>query len=203
LSVDVIRLPVDFNVSFGAPDYTIDPLLFKLMDKAVDWAEKYQIYIILDNHTLGQPAVKKDHLKFLAPVWTQMAEYYKNRSGYVIYEIKNEPNSISAGGWWKMQGDVIDAIRKIDQNHWIVVGGVEWNPFNTLFSLPRYTDNKLYILSIFTTSLYLPARARHGFQIHRLNQSRGFLSLCKSRMPIITSKMRWRICHSLGEYQAV
>jgi len=153
LGVDVIRLPIDFNVfTSGTPDYIINPMLFKLLDRAVDWAEKYQIYIILDNHPANQPAVKNNYRNFLIPVWTQMAEHYKNRSEYVIYEILNEPNRIAANAWGKMQGDVIDTIRKIDKNHWIVVSSVEWSSIQTLSSIPKYTDNKL----LYTFHFYDP-----------------------------------------------
>jgi len=95
LGVDVIRLPISFNLfTSSAPDYVIDPLFLEYLDKAVDWAEKYQIYIILDNHPhwIIEPEVSKDYRNFLIPVLTQMAEHYKNRSEYVIYEIRNEPD---------------------------------------------------------------------------------------------------------------
>ena len=158
LGCDVIRLPIDFNVlTSGAPGYIIDPFLFTLLDKAVDWAEKYQIYILLDNHPANQPAISNEHRNFLISVWKQMAEHYKNRSEYVIYEIQNEPNGIDASAWGKMQGDAIDAIRKIDKNHWIVVSGVEWSSVNALSSLPKYSDKKL----LYTFHFYDPHLFTH------------------------------------------
>ncbi|MDR2595818.1 MAG: glycoside hydrolase family 5 protein [Treponema sp.] len=159
MGVDVIRLPIDFFLFTSGPGYIIDPFLFKLLDKAVDWAEKYQINIILNNQPADQPPVSSDYRIFLLSVWTQMADHYKNRSEYVIYEILNEPNRITADVWGNMQGDVINAIRKIDKNHWIVVSGVHTgdNAVEQLFLLPKYEDNKL----LYTFHFYDPAIFTH------------------------------------------
>jgi hypothetical protein len=59
LGVDVIRLPINLHSftnglagnSAGASAYTLDPLFLRLLDHAVDWAEKYGMYLILDNHS--------------------------------------------------------------------------------------------------------------------------------------------------------
>jgi len=158
LGVDVIRLPIDLNVlTSTAPNYILDPLFLTLLDKVVDLAEKYQIYIILDYHTSGQPAIDNSIRNFLLPVWTQIAQHFKDRSQYVIYEIINEPNGISNNDWGRIQGDVIDAIRKIDKDHWIIVTGTEWSSIKTLSSLPRYSDNKL----LYTFHFYSPPIFTH------------------------------------------
>jgi len=163
MGVDVIRLPVDFDVfTSSAPNYTIDPLLFKLLDKVVDWAERYQIYIILDNHPGNQPATNVNVRNFLIPLWTQVAQHYKDRGQYVVYEIHNEVNRIKAADWGKIQGEAIDAIRKVDTQHWIVVTGVDNaadgnSAPSTLAALPNYADNKL----IYTFHFYLPFLFTH------------------------------------------
>jgi len=158
LGVDVIRLPVDLTVfTSSAPDYKIDPFLFKLLDQVVDWAEKYQLYIILDNHTGNMPPTDVNVRNFLIPAWTQMAQHYKDRSQYVVYEIQNEPNRITAANWGKIQGEVIDAIRKVDTQHWIIVTGVDYCSVSALASLPKYADNKL----IYNFHFYAPHLFTH------------------------------------------
>jgi len=157
MGVDVIRLPIDFDrFTSAAPEYTIDPLIFKLLDKVVDWAEKYQIYIILDYQPWMQPPTNINVRNFLLPLWTQMAQHFKDRSEYVIYEIHNEPNGLTASNWGKIQGEAIDAIRKIDQQHWIVVTGSDnqdgYSSVSTLSLLPKYADKKL----LYTFHFYLP-----------------------------------------------
>jgi len=109
LGADVIRLPIDLTVfTSSAPAYTIDPLLLKLLDQAVDLAEKHQLYIILDHHPAGQPPTDVKVRDFLIPVWTQMARHYKDRGQYVVYEIHNEVNHITSANWGRIQGEVID-----------------------------------------------------------------------------------------------
>jgi endoglucanase len=170
----------------------IDPLFFKSLDMAVDWAEKYQIYIILDNRPVGQPAVDNSYRIFLIFVWTQMAEHYKNRGEYVICEILNEPNGISAGNWGKMQGEVIYTIRKIDQNHLIVVSGIHIGnePVQGLFSLPKYTDNKLlYTFHFYDPHIFTYHGATWGESLWRFVSGLPF-SYDKSRMPRIPNEVK-------------
>ncbi|GHU51853.1 hypothetical protein FACS189496_0980 [Bacilli bacterium] len=161
LGVSIIRLPIEFTRMTGtAPDYRIDPLLFEFLDQAIDWAEAYKIYIILDNHSSdgSSGATANDIDTFLIPLWIQVAEHYKNRSKYVLYEIMNEPyGGISAARWGKIQGDVINAIRTKDTVHTIVVGGHSWNSIDSLREIPVYTDKNL----LYTFHFYDPHPFTH------------------------------------------
>ena len=156
LGVDVIRLPINIpSMTSGPPDYTFDPPLLKLLDRAVDWAEKHEIYIILDNHphdSRGIPATTEHTKEILVKIWPQMAAHFKDRSKYVLYEILNEPNGMAADQWGRIQGELIEVIRKIDPKHTIIVGGVGYNSVDGLLSLPKYADNNL----IYTFHFYSP-----------------------------------------------
>jgi endoglucanase len=159
LGADVIRLPVKFNdMTNGAPDYALDPLLLKLLDVAVDWAEKYGLYLIIDNHSFHPDITTPDDIdKVLVPVWGQIAQRYRNRSDLIVYEILNEPHGISDQRWGEIQGKTIEAIRRYDQRHWIVVGGAEYNSYNKLSSIPAYSDQRL----IYTFHFYDPFLFTH------------------------------------------
>ena len=154
MGADVIRVPIAVhNFTKGAPEHIIDPVLIKYLDSAVDWAEKHEIYIILDNHSfhpVNPTDVNID--KILIPVWTQLAQHFKDRSNYVIYEVLNEPHHIADERWGEIQGMVIDAIRKIDQKHTIIVGGTDYNSIAKLTPIPEYTDTNL----IYTFHFYDP-----------------------------------------------
>ncbi len=154
LGVDVIRLPINLHsMTNGAPDYVPDPLFLEFLDQAVDWAEELQISLILDNHTFDVTANTDPAIgDVLVKVWKQMAAHYKGRSGYVIYEVLNEPHGISDTLWGSIQQNVIDAIRTEDTSHYIMVGGANWNSYNSLNQIPLYTDNKL----IYTFHFYDP-----------------------------------------------
>jgi endoglucanase len=159
LGADVIRLPVRMHsMTGGSPDYTIEPMLFKFLDMAVNWAEKYGLYIIIDNHSFDPVKDTEDDIdKILIPVWEQVARRYKDRSGYVIYEILNEPHGISDSRWGEVQGMAVDAIRKHDNKHFIIVGGTEYNSIGKLASIPAYKDDKI----IYTFHFYDPYLFTH------------------------------------------
>jgi endoglucanase len=154
LGADVIRLPLTMHrMAGGAPNYTLDTMMLRFLDKAVDWAEKHGLYIIIDNHSFDPIVPTSVNIdKILLPVWTQIAERYKNRSDYVIYEILNEPHGISDKRWGEIQGAAIDAIRKVDKKHMIIVGGTDYNSITKLSEIPAYSDTNL----IYTFHFYDP-----------------------------------------------
>ncbi|MBA4056267.1 MAG: hypothetical protein C0490_16245, partial [Marivirga sp.] len=154
LGCDVIRLPINLHaMTNGAPEYVLDPLFFSFLDQAVDWAEELDMHLILDNHTFDPSApTGPDIGSVLVKVWSQMAAHYKDRSEHIYYEVLNEPHDISAELWGSIQQTVIDAIRAHDTNHFIVVGGVNYNSYNNLNSLPVYSDSRL----IYTFHFYDP-----------------------------------------------
>jgi endoglucanase len=159
LGADVVRVPIKMHrMTGGPPSYTLDPLLLKFLDFAVDWAEKHGLYIIIDNHSFDPVEhTANDIDKILIPVWEQIARRYKDRSGYVIYEILNEPHGISDQRWGEIQGMAIDAIRRIDTQHAIMVGGTDFNSLAKLSAIPEYADTNL----IYTFHFYDPYLFTH------------------------------------------
>lgn len=159
LGCDVIRLPVNLHaMTSGAPDYTLDPLLFKFLDQAVAWSEELEIYLMLDNHSFDplldtQPEVED----ILVKVWSQLALHYKDGSPFLLYEILNEPHGISDVIWGSIQQSAINAIRAHDTEHYIVVGGTNYNSYATLDDIPVYDDDKL----IYTFHFYDPFLFTH------------------------------------------
>jgi endoglucanase len=114
--------------------------------------------LILDNHSFD-PTVdtSPDIGDILVPVWTQMAQHYKDRSTYVYYEVLNEPHGVSDTTWNRIQQQVIDAIRAFDQTHTIIVGPAGWNSYNNLELMPEYEDDNL----IYTFHFYDPFLFTH------------------------------------------
>ena len=155
LGCDAIRLPINlFYMTNGSPDYTVDPLFFAFLDQAVNWAEDLQLYLLIDNHSSDDIASQNPNLETaLSKVWIQMANHYKTRSKYILYEILNEPNgTLTTSAWGKIQQTAITAIRTVDNTHTIIVGGAGYNSYNELATLPVYTDTKL----LYTFHFYDP-----------------------------------------------
>lgn len=159
LGVDVIRLPINLHsMTQGAPNYELDPLFVFFLDQVVDWAEELEMYLILDNHTFN-PSVSTDPNigDILNPVWLNMANHFKDRSEYVLYEVLNEPHGISNSLWGSIQGEVIETIRTVDSTHTIIVGASDYNSFRSLQFIPEYADTNL----IYTFHFYDPFVVTH------------------------------------------
>ena len=167
MGVDVIRLPVHFDLVME-PVHTgkIMDIVLEKLDKVCDWAEKYQIYLVIDNHSFNSelednnpPSAKlqKEHLK---AVWSQVAPRYKNRSKYIIYEIINEPKGrgeVTSEKWIKLQAEIIDLIRRYDPQRDIVVSGADFSSIDTLVRMKPYKDPNL----IYTFHFYEPHEFTH------------------------------------------
>ena len=154
LGCDVIRLPINLHaMTGGAPDYIFDPVFYRFLDSAVSWAEDLHLFLILDNHSFD-PSVNTDPGigDVLNKVWKQMAEHYKDRSDYIIYEILNEPHGIDDQVWSRIQGDAIKTIRSIDTKHTIIAGPASYNSYNVLKYMTVYDDDNI----IYTFHFYDP-----------------------------------------------
>ncbi|MEN6575557.1 MAG: glycoside hydrolase family 5 protein [Phycisphaerales bacterium] len=157
LGCDVIRLPINLHfMTDGDPNYTIDPLFFYFLDQVVDWCEELQIHLILDNHTFDVDASTDVNANMvLVPVWTQMAEHYKDRSAYLYYEVLNEPHGITDSRWAQIQKEVIVAIRAVDPTHAIVITGAGWGSYNNLKYVPVYRyDNLIYTFHFYDPFMF-------------------------------------------------
>ena len=119
---------------------------FKFLDQAVAWSEELNIYLILDNHSFD-PAIdtQPEVQDILVKVWTQLAMHYKDSGPYLLYEILNEPHGISDVVWGAIQQSVIDGIRAHDLEHYIVVGGTNYNSYTALADLPVLRQAHLHI----------------------------------------------------------
>ncbi|OHB66439.1 MAG: hypothetical protein A2Y77_03815 [Planctomycetes bacterium RBG_13_62_9] len=159
LGCDVIRLPINLHfMTGGEPNYVVDPLFYNFLDQIVGWCEELQLHLLLDNHTFDVDSSTDPNLnKVLAPIWSQIAAHYKDRSPYLYYEILNEPHGIDDARWAQIQQEVIDAIRAVDKTHTIVVTGAGWGSYNNLKNLPVYTDDNL----IYSFHFYDPFMFTH------------------------------------------
>lgn len=166
MGVEAIRLTVHFELLMEPYNTgTIYDFVLEKLDQVCDWAEKYQIYLIIDNHAFNSeaednnPPTAKMYKEHLEAVWSQIAERYKDRSEYIIYEIINEPKGrgdISAK-WYTIQQEIIDLIRTYDTKHAIVVSGADWSSPDTLVKMKPYKDPNL----IYTFHFYEPMLFTH------------------------------------------
>lgn len=160
LGCDVIRLPIHFDMFIEDKETgKIKDIIFEYLDKACDWAEELGMYLIIDNHSfngLTNYPVYSTVEAHLLSVWPQIAEHFKDRSDYIIYEILNEPQ-IGQSEWYITQLKALKAIRQIDTKHTVVVTGADWGSIAALTSMVPYPDKNL----IYTYHFYDPYRFTH------------------------------------------
>ena len=135
---------------------------FERIDELMSWCSVNNIYLILDLHAApgGQgsdsaisdydpdkPSLWESELnrdKTVA-LWGQLADRYKDEPWMGGYGLLNEVN------WWPLDGSVLrafyiettQAIRAVDQNHIIFIGGNSWsNDFSGL--TPPWDSNLVY-----------------------------------------------------------
>ena len=160
LHYNLLTLPIEDEPIEGENTWIEEG--FERIDELMDWCTANNIYLILDLHAApgGQgsdsaisdydpdkPSLWESELnrdKTVA-LWGQLADRYKNEPWMGGYGLLNEVN------WWPLDGSVLrafyiettQAIRAVDQNHIIFIGGNSWsNDFSGL--TPPWDSNLVY-----------------------------------------------------------
>lgn len=125
-NVNVIRLAMYTEESGGYCTDGKKEDLKSLIKKGVEYATKYDMYVIIDWHILSDGNPNK-HITEAKAFFDEISKQYANQSN-VIYEICNEPNgAVSWEEIKKYAQEVIAVIRKNDANNIILVGTPNWS----------------------------------------------------------------------------
>ena len=165
---NTIRLPFNYKL-FTREDYmgkNDETEGFKQMDKVIDWCRKYDLHLILDMHDCpgGQTGDNIDNghgypwlfeseasQQLFCQIWQKIASCYKDEPVILGYELMNEPiatmfsDSLRAALNAKLEPHykrATKAIREVDLNHIILLGGAQWNGNFEPFSDWKF-DNKI------------------------------------------------------------
>lgn len=165
---NTIRLPFNYKL-FTREDYmgkNDETEGFKQMDKVIDWCRKYDLHLILDMHDCpgGQTGDNIDNghgypwlfeseasQQLFCQIWQKIASRYKDEPVILGYELMNEPiatmfsDSLRAALNAKLEPlykRATKAIREVDRNHIILLGGAQWNGNFEPFSDWKF-DNKI------------------------------------------------------------
>lgn len=152
-----VRLPLNsrnlFNVDRNGTVQFNDNVI-KHVDNCVKWCKKYEIYLFLDMH--GAPGgqtgeniddsefnypelfLYKENQELLIKMWCLLAERYVNESCIGGYDLLNEPLTKKNQNYYfqlpSLYKRLIKAIRKIDEEHIIVLEGVHWATDFSIFT---------------------------------------------------------------------
>lgn len=167
---NTIRLPFNYKL-FTREDYmgkNDENEGFKQMDKVIDWCRKYDLHLILDMHDCpgGQTGDNIDNghgypwlfeseasQQLFCQIWQKIASRYKDEPVILGYELMNEPiatmfsDSLRAALNAKLEPlykRATKAIREVDLNHIILLGGAQWNGNFEPFSDWKFDDKIMY-----------------------------------------------------------
>ncbi len=180
---------------------------FKHLDRIVELCKKYNVYVILDMHSLPgyqnyswhsdnitgstrfyQEPIYQQRMKEL---WKHIADHYKNEDIVAGYDLINEPVAIGeyeVSILNKVYRETTKSIREIDKNHIIFLKGNLWGRSFEGFDAP-FDDNLVYSCHFYTGPMgctvsyprFQGIANTESFTNQVSPQNRGFFNLVSSR----------------------
>lgn len=130
---NTVRIPTTWYNHCSGSDYTIDSAWLSRVKEVVDYAYNNDMYVILNAHHENFNFPSDDNYaaakKALTSVWKQVATYFKDYGGRLIFEGQNEPRKIGtnvewnggdAEGWKnvnKLNADFVKTVRATGGNN--------------------------------------------------------------------------------------
>jgi hypothetical protein len=168
MGANTIRLPFHYKL-FTDEDYmglTADQDGFARVDSLVEWCRESDLYLILDMHdapggqtgdniddSYGYPWLFDSEVsqQLYCDIWRRIADRYKNEPVILGYELFNEPIAPYFENMEELNGKLEDvykkgvaAIREVDSNHIILLGGAQWNGNFKPFKDSKFDDKIMY-----------------------------------------------------------
>ena len=140
---------------------------FRRIDSLVTWCRESELYLILDMHaapggqtgdniddSYGYPwlMVSEESQKLFIDIWKRIAERYSNEPVILGYDLLNEPIATHFQEEYEVLNPQLEplymaavkAIREVDQNHIILLGGAQWNSNFRVFTDAGFDDKIMY-----------------------------------------------------------
>jgi len=165
LGFNSIRIAFNYDLFVTQhPDRKLEGAGYKLLDDAIKWCKEENLYVILDMHgapggqtgdniddSYGYPFLfeSAESQQLTIDIWKKLAEAYKDETVVIGYDLLNEPiahyfdkdklNPLLEPLYKKITA----AIREVDKNHIIFLGGAQWNTNFDIFG-PPFDDKLVY-----------------------------------------------------------
>ena len=157
--INSIRIPFNYRL-FTNEDYMGgegQARGFALLDKVIGWCKKEVLYVLLDMHCApggqtgdniddsdGYPFLyeSKENRALTTTIWTKIAKRYKNETIIIGYDLLNEPIPHFADTakfnpmLEPLYKEITKAIRAVDKNHIVFLGGAQWDSNFGIFGIP-------------------------------------------------------------------
>ncbi len=169
--MDHVRLPVDYPLleDDDAP-FNYKEEGFKYVDKCVQWCKNHGLNVILDlhrapgfsfstpdkNRLFDDPLLQERFVK----LWQYFAKRYVNERDNVAFELLNEVVEPDSKRWNVLSHRAMRAIREIDLDRIIIIGGNRYNSVFTLKELEIIDDpNVVYTFHYYEPMLFTHQKA--------------------------------------------
>lgn len=152
--LDHVRIPVDYNV-FEADDGTLKNDGIEILDKALEWCEKYGLNIVLDVHkTFGFSFYSGygevgffdsvEYQERFYRLWERLSQRYGKHPERIAFELLNEVTDKSYSSRWNaIAKKAITMIRRYAPETLIFIGGYWNNSVDALPDLDAPYDDKI------------------------------------------------------------
>src|SRR5438445_7634106 len=167
-----VRVP--FSYRLFVSDATVPRLDgpgYELLDRVVDWCRSEGLYVILDMHAApggqtgdniddswGYPFLfeSSESQELTVNLWRKIAARYRDQPMVIGYDLLNEPiahyfDAASLNPKLEpLYRKIVSAIREVDRNHVIFLGGAQWDTNFKVFGPPfdrklAYTFHKYWM----------------------------------------------------------
>jgi len=163
-----VRLPFHYK-SFTDEDYMglkSNQDGFARIDSVIKWCKEEGLYIILDMHdapggqtgdniddSYGYPWLfeSEESQQLFCEIWKKIANRYKDEPAILGYDLLNEPIATHFNNKEEINKQLvpaykkgIEAIRSVDKNHIILLGGAQWNSNFTMFDEKAIDGKMMY-----------------------------------------------------------
>ncbi|OIR13118.1 endoglucanase C307 precursor [mine drainage metagenome] len=159
IGVNSIRIPFHYKL-FTDEEYLGSKGIargFKIMDQVISWCKQENIYVILDMHcapggqtgdniddSYGYPYLfeSDESQKLIIDIWKKIALHYSNETAIIGYDLLNEPiahyfdSSHFNHLLEPLYKKITKAIRTVDDNHLVFLGGSQWDSNFKIFGQP-------------------------------------------------------------------
>ena len=127
--INAVRLPVTWTQHAGTTvPYTIDPTFLSRVEQVIDWAISRGIFLCLNAHHEGwlknsnecvgtECGFTQGNQDRFNTIWQQIAEKLKDKSYYLIFEILNEPETMTTDHLNQIHSRVVQTIRSSGGNN--------------------------------------------------------------------------------------
>ena len=135
-----------------------------LLERVMKWSTKQKLYVILDMHcapggqtgdniddSYGYPFLmeSEESQNETAAIWKRIAENFKDEKYLIGYDLLNEPIATYFDAeklnpnLEPLYKKITNAIREVDKNHLIFLGGAQWDGNFSVFGKP-FDDKLVY-----------------------------------------------------------